>query len=96
MSNVGGVRCYPYDSVYPLPGQELQLEQLRALLPVYGYTASSLPSTTVVHYQKDQVYPSDNKEFQLEQVRASLPRYEVSYDMEMTICTTTHWPASHG
>lgn len=91
------VRCYQYQSVYPSAEKELQLEQVRALLPRYAYkpAAEEAPaSVVIVHYQKDKVYPADGKELQLEQVRAFLPKYEISCDMEMTeVCTTAHWPS---
>lgn len=89
------VRCYDYNGVYPPGGEELQLEQVRALLSRYN---NSIPvesfqhETTAVCYQKDKVYPLCGGEFQLEQVRAMLPKYQPSCDMELTQITTNHVP----
>ena len=83
------VRCYPFDSVYPGRGKELQLEQVRALLPKYAPKPGV--QTTVCCYPKDSVY-SPSGELQLEQIRAMLPQYQPSYDcdMEMTEVSTAN------
>lgn len=97
------VRCYQYDSVYPGEGKELQLEQVRALLPKYALKKSV--QTTVCCYQKDLVY-SASGELQLEQIRASLLRYQDSSDCDMemtevsraniTVFLPPHTSASNG
>ena len=86
------LRCYQHSLVYPSSSEELQLEQVRALLPQYAYQPPEESTNTVVHYQKHKVYPDADHEFQPEQVRASLPQYDLSCDMEMTeVCAAPHW-----
>ena len=98
MSSSQAVRCYNYNGVYPPGGEELQLEQVRALLPQYNYASVKSfqhKATEVPCYQKDKVYPPCGGEFQLEQVRAMLPKYQLSCDMELTQITTNHIPPHH-
>ena len=93
---MSGVRHYQYDKIYPPNGKELQLDQVRALLPQYKVALEIADEVKVpmVCYQKDEVYPPSGGELQLEQVRAKMSIYQrhiSCVDMEMTVCTTTHW-----
>lgn len=96
MSSSTSIRCYNRELVYLHNGEELQLEQVRAMLPQYKPTTLetfegvSTIEDTVVHYQKQLVYPASTRgELQLEQVRAKLEQYQISCDMEMTEISVT-------
>lgn len=91
------VRCYQYNSVYPCKGKELQLEQVRALLPRYRPTLIAEDIQPICSYQKNRVYPPLGGEFQFEQIRAMLPKYQYSCycDMEMTEISTANITVFH-